>query len=299
MFRLLLQGIWGLLLTTLAAQSAAGASFRVESFTFKEPVPRFHRLLVPVDAAGRVVPAAWLGVDPTSDGALPEQEFGARIVLRLSTGTDPADLPLGENVRVGRRVDTNLWVLETDDAHTAAREAASLATLEAVRLCHPDFRFQRRTSSTCAPRPNDEKYLNLWHLESRDADGAITGASVNAREAWAISRGEGIVIAVGDNGLEVDHPDLAAATAGQPHFNFENQGTNVIHTRTWEHHRRPGRQPHRHGRRRADGVPCRMEDAQRLLAVGLRNVPIRIQPRARAEPQLELRAQTTGGHTGN
>ena len=60
-----------------------------------------------------------------------------------------------------------------------------------------------------APVPNDDYWGELWYLENRTAEGNRQGADMNARAAWAQSTGEGIVIAIVDNGVELSHPDLA------------------------------------------------------------------------------------------
>lgn len=235
MFRSLVKGLSAAFFATALA-SASAASPRVETFEFTEPAPKTYRLEVPVDAEGKPLAVEWLQVQAGST-TLSSQAFGARIVLSLQDGFDLTSLPLTNSaVAIERRAANDLWILRATDAHTAAGEAQRLARFPHVRLCHPDMRFERKTSSRYAPKPNDEKYLNLWHLEARDASGANIGADVNAREAWAVTRGEGILIAVGDDGMEVDHPDLVAATTGQPHFNFENSNSNVLHTQNHEHH---------------------------------------------------------------
>jgi hypothetical protein len=179
-------------LLLLMSVNIQAASSRIESFQFKEPAPREHQLLIPEGADGEAMPVPWLKVVPTNaGGGLPKHEFGSQIVLGLHPGGRLSDLGLKtQAVRVRRHIPPLTWVLDAADAHAAARLAEQLAERPEVRLCHPDQRFERRSSSTYAPQPNDEKYWNLWHLEARNPDGSSAGADINAREAWAISRGE-------------------------------------------------------------------------------------------------------------
>ncbi len=49
--------------------------------------------------------------------------------------------------------------------------------------------------------------------------GGVVNADVHAEEAWDIAKGDGIRIAIIDNGFEVNHPDLKeAVVAGAGYF---------------------------------------------------------------------------------
>jgi len=45
--------------------------------------------------------------------------------------------------------------------------------------------------------------------------------------AWPYSTGEDVTIAVGDCGIELNHPELVNRAMGGPHFNFANNSTNA------------------------------------------------------------------------
>jgi len=66
--------------------------------------------------------------------------------------------------------------------------------------------------------PNDPLFAQQWPLDNSGQGGGTVDADVDAPEAWAITRGSpSIVIAVLDDGVQLDHPDLAPniAAAGR------------------------------------------------------------------------------------
>ncbi|MCK4825798.1 S8 family serine peptidase, partial [bacterium] len=59
------------------------------------------------------------------------------------------------------------------------------------------------------PPPNDPYFGEQWHLENTGQDGGLAGEDVHAIDAWKMSTGDPeIVIAIIDDGVDIDHPDL-------------------------------------------------------------------------------------------
>ena len=56
--------------------------------------------------------------------------------------------------------------------------------------------------------PGSQAYQ--WHLRNSGQNGSSAGFDVNVTDVWDSLRGQGITIAIVDDGLEVSHPDLAA-----------------------------------------------------------------------------------------
>ncbi len=62
-----------------------------------------------------------------------------------------------------------------------------------------------------AALPNDVLINEQWHLHNTGQGGGIIGEDVSASEAWDITTGSpDIVIAIIDDGVDIDHPDLKA-----------------------------------------------------------------------------------------
>ncbi len=71
---------------------------------------------------------------------------------------------------------------------------------------------------------SDPLFSSQWTLNNLGLNGAVTNADVQAPEAWAKAVGSpGIVIAVLDDGVQLDHPDLSAAIFSNPGESLNGQ----------------------------------------------------------------------------
>lgn len=208
-------------------------------FAFREPRLRSYRVDLP--SAARTLTAKsgsggdeWLRAWP-QDGSTNWVEFSNRLVVQLQKhGTLPA-LLAGRPLRQARRVNETTFILETADVLTGLREAESMGDRQEVLACYPVARRQLKLHGAYARRPDDPYFSRpdtaladrQWHLENRDVNGAPAGADLNIRAAWPISRGDGVIVAIGDDGFEMSHPDLMDRTTGAPHLNFHTLSTNA------------------------------------------------------------------------
>lgn len=217
-----------LILALLCLPIIGRAGDRVMRFTFTEPAKRSYDLLVPHDLGGKAIRVQKLRVAPGSvRGHV--RFFSAQVIIGLHPGHEIKPLLQDSALRHSKKFAEQTHILTAPDALTAAREAHRLATLPAVRFCHPDMHAPRQPASAYALKPDDERFGDQFYLEAHNDVGQQNFVSVNAREAWAITRGEGIVIAIGDTGADLEHPDLYPATLGQLHRNFDNATTNSNH----------------------------------------------------------------------
>jgi subtilisin-like proprotein convertase family protein len=59
---------------------------------------------------------------------------------------------------------------------------------------------------------------------------------LNVRAAWPVTRGAGVLIAQGDDGMDLEHPDLVTNTAGAPHYDFFKNQPTGLHPGTFVAH---------------------------------------------------------------
>lgn len=58
--------------------------------------------------------------------------------------------------------------------------------------------------------PNDTYFSDQWGLNNTGQFGGTMGIDIKALDAWNISTGTGVTVAVLDQGIELNHPDLQA-----------------------------------------------------------------------------------------
>ncbi|MBI1840526.1 MAG: S8 family serine peptidase [Verrucomicrobia bacterium] len=74
-----------------------------------------------------------------------------------------------------------------------------------VRRCEPLLARQRERKSL----PNDPLFPRQWHLRNTGQSGGTAGVDLQCEAAWILTHGEGVVVGVLDDGLQMTHPDLA------------------------------------------------------------------------------------------
>ena len=88
-----------------------------------------------------------------------------------------------------------------------------------IDFAHPDFLIKKRV------RTADPYYKYLWHLKNLE----YKGADINVEQAWQYTKGENVLVAVIDEGIDIDHKDLKENIAGFANYNDPNTnypGTN-------------------------------------------------------------------------
>lgn len=125
----------------------------------------------------------------------------------------------GFGIRSKSRFVPNQFVVKHKSGRRVGADLLSIANdwaeMEEVAFSAPNFVSEyHRSAKAPIPKINEEQ----WHLWNRGIYvGQTTGEDVNARGAWRTTLGRpGVVVAVLDDGIDVDHPNLKSRIARHP-----------------------------------------------------------------------------------
>ncbi len=214
---------------TLATTSLPVTSLPA-TITLKEPAPTTYWITPNTELNPQTIEAR----RHKADG--PKIWFGPRIVLQLDPTTPLDSILTNRPLQPLHFVPPDFHILDAGDALTALSQSTNLATIPGVISARPVISQNIQRHTLLAPRPNDPKYSQLWQLENRLADGTRRGPDLAAREAWSTTYGNGVTVAVADDGVELAHPDLAPAGTNTFHFNFTNGTTNALPSSSSDYH---------------------------------------------------------------
>lgn len=153
-----------------------------------------------------------------------------QLYIEVQPGFEADQLILGMNLKLVKDLEDGFYIFEAPDALSAAETSIELGLLAGVKSTGPIMRHTFVKTSGLAPYPSDPYFDEQFYLEHRDSNGKRTGIDLNVREAWKTTQGEGVSIAVVDDGIETTHPDLANQTKDQPHHNYVNNRSHAEST---------------------------------------------------------------------
>jgi len=135
------------------------------------------------------------------------------VVVRLKAGKDRAAFDAfcqahGFTIISGLEFTEQEFLLDPNaqDAEGVFDAAQQLSALPGVEWAEPNVAFHPRMY---AVTPNDPYYPSQWHLNNTGQGGGTPDADIDASEAWEVTTGDpSVIVAVLDEGIDVDHPDL-------------------------------------------------------------------------------------------
>lgn len=167
--------------------------------------------------AQSVEPRGWVRAKAGGYGNV---EVGHEVLLELAPGEDFETAMHGTKLRLKEKVSDTVYLLEGANVSDALDESEALSAKRGILTARPVFRRQPSALAAYAPAPTDTLFSSQWHLDNRDAEGNQAGADLNVRGAWPITKGQGAILAVVDDGVDLTHPDLSGRATSMPHFNF-------------------------------------------------------------------------------
>jgi subtilisin family serine protease len=64
-------------------------------------------------------------------------------------------------------------------------------------------------SAATSAQGSDPEFAKQYHLENTGQRGGLAGADVKATAAWQKSTGKGVIVALADTNIDIEHPDIA------------------------------------------------------------------------------------------
>lgn len=170
-----------------------------------------RRVLVAIALTTCLTAASQAHADTASERIIYQQRPG----LTASQATDlraDADVELDATLTAGIRVAT------VDTPGDRADALADLRDDARVTWAEPDHVL------TAAVTTDDAYFNRQWGLLNT---GASPNPDISAADAWKVTDGAGVTVAVTDTGIQGDHPDLAANQAAGSHDYYDNDSTPV------------------------------------------------------------------------
>jgi len=136
------------------------------------------------------------------------------IAVRLKAGRDRDELDAickAEGLTVIKKLDFTrrdyLLAPPAKDASDVFDAVDKLSRFPPVERAVPNIAFRPKLLGSTYP--NDPYFPNQWHLDNTGQSGGAPDADIDAPEAWEITTGSpDVVVAVIDDGVDTDHPDL-------------------------------------------------------------------------------------------
>ena len=177
---------------------------------------------IDVDEAQRVeirAASATTGIN----GALLDSDGNKLRDAVQATGAGPDDIT---TLSVNRTLLAGTYYLQVDSSGAAGLDGqASTGAYAVAAFEDVEFRKLIERCRSDSSTVGDLLYGCQWHLSNTGQTGGTPGEDINVEEAWAITLGEGVVVAVADGRVDGDHEDLIENfDAANSHDYFVPQG---------------------------------------------------------------------------
>ncbi|MBL9164019.1 MAG: S8 family serine peptidase [Planctomycetaceae bacterium] len=190
--------------TGSAHRTDVGASLGLDTFVLSKDAADGSRAFSELKTVADSLPGvAWTAPVLVGEDGVSRFYLSGEIAVALHREVDPAKF-FGEGFESWQRVFDNQYLAKVAGGGLRALQLANELALDSrVEWASPDFASDMRVAT------NDPLYNNQWNLNNTGQTGAKFDADADLQEAWNVTTGgQQIVVAVLDNGVQTNHPDL-------------------------------------------------------------------------------------------
>ncbi len=206
------------------------------SFTVKEPATHTYNVSKQPSTQSSTSDEWIAGTEGRNESR--EVRISARLVLQIEAFAELAPILKTHDLSIERIVKDNLFIVAAHSPLDALRSAQALSTDSSVVACYPITKKRIEPDGAYAPKPTDYYFKLQAYHEFREVDGSPVGADINTRAAWPYTKGEGVILAVADRGVQIKHPDITNQLAVGVQHNFSSDaddGSATFLTASWVH----------------------------------------------------------------
>ncbi|MDO5615076.1 MAG: S8 family serine peptidase [Cruoricaptor ignavus] len=136
-----------------------------------------------------------------------KQMLNGQINIKVISNIDVKTLIKKWNFKIDRNLfDKNLYLLSSDVYTTSEifEIVNELQNKKEIEFVEPNF------IRLIEPQTNDPYFTSQWAIKNEGYYGGTVGADMKVEEAWNYATGSGIKVAIIDEGVDLNHPDLSA-----------------------------------------------------------------------------------------
>ncbi|MBU0679124.1 MAG: S8 family serine peptidase [Verrucomicrobia bacterium] len=156
------------------------------------------------------------------------------ILVRMADPGQIGRIAQGKKVKIGKPRDyaPGYAVIKADDPLQTFELADELGAAAGVLSAEPLLARQQQKKFL----PNDTLINDQWHLRNYGQNGGTAGIDVNITNVWDSYRGDGILIGIVDDGLQVTHPDLSPNVNTVIDWDWNGDDADPSPNLTYDHH---------------------------------------------------------------
>jgi subtilisin family serine protease len=142
-----------------------------------------------------------------------------QLIISFSNKSIKEYIQIEYSLKEIKQLSNTMYLYQTPSKEETLDIANELNKVVGIKFAQPDF-LKKKTNR--AYTYDDPLFDISWHLRNRNQLSNIPmqrGADINVLDAWDYTKGKGIVVAVYDEGIDINHEDLRENIIGFENFN--------------------------------------------------------------------------------